>query len=110
MVDSIGLCCEVYRWIYLPQNPFLYLQLALKVKCLTRLKVHYNNYSEQDLIPPSPIVFVNLSPSPVVKFLCVLFDPALNIIIAHINFMSSKVSKSLYVIPIAKNLKTDKAR
>ncbi len=111
MVDSIGMSLAVYTWIYLPQYLFLHLQLAIKVKCLTRLKVHFNNYSEQDLIPPSPIEFFNLSPNPGIKFLCVLFDPALNII-AHINstVCRRKSQNRCMLFLLQKNLKTDKAR
>jgi hypothetical protein len=55
-----------------------------------------------------PIEFVNLSLTPVIKFTGVLFDTSLNFK-AHINSVSSKILKSLYVIHTAKNCLTHAA-
>jgi hypothetical protein len=73
------------------------------------INIDFNNFHgpiRDDLI--TPIEFVNLSPKPVIKFLGVLFDPTLNFK-SQIDVISSKISKSLYVIRKAKNLLTPKA-
>jgi hypothetical protein len=77
------------------------------------LKVHFNidfnNFNGQvnnNLV--SPIEFVNLSPNPTVQFLGVLFDPTINFK-AHINLISSKITKSLIIMHRAKNVLTPAA-
>jgi hypothetical protein len=70
------------------------------------INIDFNNYSgvpNNDLI--NPIEFVNRSANPIVKFLGVLFDPTLNFK-AHISSISSKISKSLFVMRRAKNFLT----
>jgi hypothetical protein len=67
---------------------------------------NFNGLPDNDLV--SPIEFVNLSSDPTVKFLGVLFDPTLNFK-PHINLISSKIAKSLFIMRRAKNLLTPQA-
>jgi hypothetical protein len=61
---------------------------------------------DNDLV--SPIDFVYPSSDPTVKFLGVLFDPTLNFK-PHINLISSKIAKSLFIMRRAKNFLTPQA-
>jgi hypothetical protein len=74
-----------------------------------QINIDFNNF---DVTPAetliSPIEFVNITPHPIVKFLGVLFDPSLSFKI-HISSISSKLSKSLFVLRAAKNILTQKA-
>ncbi len=73
------------------------------------INIDFNNFTglvNNNLV--SPIEFVNLSPDPTVKFLGVLFDPTLNFK-AHINLISSKIAKSLFIMRRVKNVLTSQA-
>jgi hypothetical protein len=52
------------------------------------LQIDFNNYFVPETIPKTPIEFVNLAQTPVIKFFGVLFDPTLTFK-AHINSISS---------------------
>jgi hypothetical protein len=70
------------------------------------INIDFNNFSgvaDHDLI--TPIEFVNNSQNPDVKFLGVIFDSTPNFK-AHISSISSKISKSLFIIRRAKNFLT----
>jgi hypothetical protein len=51
---------------------------------------------------------VNISPNPVIKFLGVLFDPALSFK-NQVSTISSKISKSLFILRSVKNILSQKA-
>jgi hypothetical protein len=74
-----------------------------------RINIDFNNYNVETISALiKPIEFVNISPNPVVKFLGVLFDPALSFK-NHISTISSKISKSLFILRSAKNILSQKA-
>jgi hypothetical protein len=73
------------------------------------VNIDFNNYnSPNDPNLVSSIEFVNHSTNPVIKFLGRFLDPTLNFK-AQIDTISSKISKSLYVIRKSKNFLTPKA-
>jgi hypothetical protein len=74
-----------------------------KVEAYPEIFINYND--PQSTVPVNPVVpmiCINLSPTPVMKFLGVYFDPNLNFK-HHISYISTKISKALFFLRQAKN-------
>ncbi len=86
-----------------PEKTKFMLFTNAKITEFPKLFINYNDPNSPNIINPIvPMICINESEQPYVKFLGVFFDPQLNFK-KHISHISSKLSKSLYFMRASKN-------